>query len=245
MSVRFVSALRSLAFTAVALASLSCASKPPSGGPGSYRGVLVGTFNVGILEVMVTEAASGALPASGTITLGETVVSLSGTLDQSNASISLASTDGYQLTGISRPTYIFGTFSHNTQDAGSFALFLKPADDSPINLFCGTFTDTSTTSSAPSTPFPFAVTVAPAGAAICVTPGFSWFGNMDGNETITCQGGDGLFYGNVNADAGNQWGTGTNSQGNGDYGTWTLAPCGGSTSSGPDGGTSDSDAAVD
>jgi hypothetical protein len=52
----------------------------------------------------------------------------------------------------------------------------------------------------------------------------------------------------VNADGGNQWGTGIDDQGNGDYGTWTVAPCGSSaadggvdssTDNGPDAGTSD------
>ena len=236
MFVRLVSALRGFAFAAVALASLSCASKPPSGGAGTYRGVLVGTSQIGILEITVANASSGPLPASGTIELGGTAVSLSGTLDRSKASISLASTDGYQLTGVSRPAYVFGTYSHSAQDAGSFALFLESANSDPISLFCGSFVDTSTTTTTPSTPFPFGVTVTTSGAAICVTPGFAWFGSMDKNETLTCESSGGLFYGNVNADGGNQWGTGTDNQGNGDYGTWTLAPC---PEGAPDGGVGD------
>ena len=245
MFVRLAPALRSFAFATVALASLSCASKPPSGGAGTYRGVLVGTSQIGILEITVANASSGPLPASGTIELGGTVVSLSGTLDRSNASISLSSADGYQLTGVSRPTYVFGTYSHGTQDAGSFALFLESANSDPISLFCGSFVDTSTTATLPSTPLPFGVTVTTSGAALCVTPGFAWFGSMDKNETLTCQSGGGLFNGNVNADGGNNWGTGIDDQGNGDYGTWTLAPCGGSagTDGGVDGGATDDGAA--
>jgi hypothetical protein len=245
MFVRLAPALRGFAFAAVALVSLSCASKPPSGGAGTYRGVLVGTSQIGILEITVAEASSGPLPASGTIELGGTVVSLSGTLDRSNASISLASTDGYQLTGVSRPAYVFGTYSHGAQDAGSFALFLESPSDSPISFFCGSFVDTSTTTTLPSTPLPFAVTVTSPGAALCVTPGFAWFGSMDTTtDTLTCQSSGGLFYGNVNADGGNQWGTGVDDQGDGDYGTWTLAPCGGSagTDGGVDAGATDGSA---
>jgi hypothetical protein len=245
MLVHLAPALRSFACATVALASLSCASKPPSGGAGTYRGIIVGISQIGILEVAVAEASSGPLPASGTIALGSTEVSLSGTLDRSSASLSLSSTDGYQLAGVSRPAYVFGSYAHSAQDSGSFALFLDSASSDPISLFCGSFVDTSSTATVPSTPFPFGVTVTHSGAAICVTPGFSWFGSMDANETLVCQSGGGLFSGNVNADGGNNWGTGVDSQGNGDYGTWTLAPCAGSaaTDGGVDAGASDDGAA--
>ena len=137
---------------------------------------------------------------------------------------------------MSRPTYVFGTYSHGTQDAGSFALLLESASSSPISLFCGSFVDTSPTSTLATTPFPFGVTVTTSGSAICVTPGFAWFGSMDANETLTCQSSNGLFSGSVNADGGNQWGTGIDNQGNGDYGTWTLAPC---SEGAPDAGVGD------
>ena len=241
MFVRLVPALRSFAFAAVALASLSCASKPPSGGAGTYRGVLVGTSQIGILEITVAEASSGPLPASGTIDLGGTVVSLSGTLDRSNASISLSSTDGYQLAGISRPAYVFGSY-YDSQDSGTFALLLESANSSPIQLFCGSFVDTSTTGTYASQTLPFAVTAVPSGAAICVALNNIWFGSLYASDGLSCGTGGTLISGYVNADGGNQWGTGTDNQGNGDYGTWTVAPCGdnaadGGAGSGPDVGT--------
>ncbi|HJX54999.1 MAG TPA: hypothetical protein VJ801_19730 [Polyangia bacterium] len=226
MLVRPITALRGFVFASVALASLSCANKPPTGGPGTYRGVLVGSSGIGTVQVTVAEAASGPLPASGTIDFGGTAVYLSGTLDQSRASISLSSTTGYHLAGDSRPTYIFGSFE-SPQDTGRFALFLEPADASPVKLFCGSYTSTTTTSSSP-----FAVTAVPLGYAICVGPNFVWFGNLDASDSLSCQSGGGLFLGNTNADGGNQWGTGN------DYGTWALAPCAaGAADGGVDGGT--------
>lgn len=223
MLVRPMITLRSLAFAGVALASLSCANKPPTGGPGTYRGVLVGVTEIGILQITVGDAPSGPLPASGTIELGGTVVSLSGTLDRSRASLSLSSTTGYQLSGDSRPTYVFGSYQA-PQDSGSFALFLEPADGSPVQLLCGSYTSTSTTDTSPR---PFAVAAVPPGYAFCVGPSFAWPGSLNASDTLSCEnGGGGLFLGNTNADGGNQWGTGSV------YGTWTVAPCGGGAADG-------------
>lgn len=250
MLVRTISTLRGFVFPSafVALLSLSCASKPASGGPGTYRGVLASTTEIGTMLVTVADAANGPLPASGTIDFGGTVVSLSGALDQSNASLSLASTDGLQLTGASRPAYVFGSYAYSS-DSGTFALIPDSADSMPAQLFCGSFVDTSTTGNAPAqTTFPFAAAAAPAGATICVGLDNIWFGSLYGNGALSCGTGSSLISGNVNADGGNQWGTGIDSQGNGDYGTWTAAPCGSGaadagvdsgTDNGPDAGTSD------
>lgn len=104
---------------------------------------------------------------------------------------------------------------------------------------------TSTTGSSPS---PFAVTALPSGVAVCVGADFTWHGTLDANDTLTCEDTGGLFSGNVEADSGNHWGTGVDSDNNGTYGTWTVAPCGGSAADGgvdsgtdnsPDAGASD------
>lgn len=210
----------------LALLSLSCANRPPSGGPGTYRGVLVNSIATGSIDVTVGEASRGPLPASGTLVLGGTTVSLSGTLDRSNATLSLSSTDGYQLTGDSRPAYAFGSFT-SSQDRGSFAMLPEDAN-SPVRLLCGTFFWTAPANSSPS---PFAVTATPSGAAMCVGPSFVWFGNLNGYDALACEGSaTSVVLGNVDLDAGNHWGTGE------DYGSWTLAPCGGDAADGPDGG---------
>lgn len=261
MLVRTISAFRSFVAPGVFVALLlspSCASKPDSGGPGTYRGVLAsaaeigtvasGATQIGTMLVTVTDAASGPLPASGTVDFGGTVLSLSGALDQSNASLTLSSTDGLQLTGTSRPAYAFGSYSYSS-DAGTFALILESANSSPIQFFCGSFLDTSTTGTAPSqSTFPFAVAAAPAGATICVGLDSIWSGTLYGSGALSCGTGSSMISGNVNADGGNNWGTGIDDEGNGDYGSWTAAPCGGSAAdagvdssadNGPDGGTSD------
>jgi hypothetical protein len=231
-----ISILRAVAFpgAVLALLSFSCAKKPPSGGSGTYRGVLVSSTSTGSIDVTVGEASRGPLPASGTIVLGGTTVSLSGTLDRSNATLSLSSTDGYQLTGDSRPAYAFGSFT-SSQDMGSFAMYLEPANSTPVLLFCGSF---SWIAPADTSPSPFAVAATPSGAAMCVGPSFVWFGNLGGNDALACEGSaTSVVLGNVAVDAGNQWGTGTDDQGNGDYGSWTVAPCGASAADGPDGGS--------
>jgi len=219
---------------------LGCASKPTSGGPGIYRGVLVGVGEMGTMDVTVGEAASGALPASGgLVDLDGTAVTLSGALNQSNASLSLSSTTGYQLTGDSRPGYANGSYQ-SPLGPGEFALLLEPASGSSIKTFCGSYVSTASTDASP---IPFAITAVPDGGAICVGPNFAWYGYMDPFDYVSCSVGSGLFYGNANADAGNQWGTGTT---DGDGGTWMVTPCGSSTSAGQDGGASATeDAALD
>jgi hypothetical protein len=239
MSFTSIPVLRS---TVLALLCLACASDPKAGGPGTYRGVIVGTGETGTMEVTVGEATSGPFPASGTIVFQTRTVALTGTLDQSKVSLSLASADGYQLTGQSRKQYVFGSFQ-TTQDSGSFALFLVPADGTPVQSFCGNLNLTSTTGAPP---LPFAVTAVAAGAAICVCPSFTLFGRLDSTNTLSCTDTGAAFDGQVNVDAGGRWGTGES------YGTWTLQPCGDGSPNGgvnneADGGTGSStpDAGVD
>jgi hypothetical protein len=212
MSFTSVPVLRS---TVLALLCLACASDPKAGGPGTYRGVIVGIGEVGTIEVTVGEASSGPLPASGTIVFQTRTVALTGTLDRAKTSLSLASADGYQLTGQSRKQYVFGSF-HAAQDSGNFALFLVPADGTPVQLLCGSLNLTST-SDAPA--LPFGVTAVAPGAAICVSPSFAIFGSLDSANALSCAASGAAFNGEVNADAGGQWGTGEI------YGNWTLQPC--------------------
>jgi len=245
MLVRLISHVRGFAFAGAVLALLSssCAKKPASGGTGTYRGVMVGSSAIGIVDVTVAEAASGPLPASGTITMGNTVVSLTGALDQSKSNLSLSSTDGYQLSGDSRPAYVDGTFSNQvSQDSGSFALFLLPPNSSPIQLYCGSFVWTNPTGTSPNL---FAAAVTPVGDAFCVGPALTWPGGLDSNGNLVCEQSLGLISGNVNADGGNQWGTGVDQEGNGSWGTWTVEPCGGASADGGVGLDTATDAAED
>jgi hypothetical protein len=229
-----ISSFRNLAFSGAALVllCLGCASKPTSGGPGTYRGVLVGVGEMGTLDVTVGEAASGPLLADGEIVfLDSTTTSLSGAVDRSGATISLASTMGYQFTGDSRPGYAYGAY-RGPLGSGEFALLQEPAGGDSIRTFCGSYVSTTSTTTSP---IPFAIAGVPEGSAMCVGPNFAWLGYLDADDIVSCSVGTGLFYGNANADAGNHWGTGTY---NGDSGTWTVVPCGGGTSPGPDGGAS-------
>ena len=229
MRARPVFTLHGLAFASAISALLlpGCASKPPSGGPGTYRGVLVNSADIGFLEVTVDEASSGPLPASGTLVLSGTTVPLSGTLDRSNTEISLSSTDGYQLNGDTRPAYIFGAY-HSPQDQGTFALFREDASSAPIRNFCGSFVWTSPANP----PSQFAVTATSSGAAMCVGPNFMWFGSLDAYDSLSCEGaGNDLALGNVDVDAGNNWGTGN------EYGSWAVAPCGAGAVDSPDAGS--------
>jgi hypothetical protein len=225
MSVHPFATLRGFAFAgaALTLTPMGCANNPAAGGPGTYRGVLVGATEIGTMEVTVAEASSGPLPASGTMDLAGTAVSLSGALDRSQASLSLSSTAGHQLAGVSRTEYALGTYQ-GPQESGSFALLLEADSGSPVRLFCGSLVLTSSTGTGP---IPFGVAATPSGSAFCVAPGFVWFGELDASGALSCENRGGVFFGDVNAEDGNQWGTGSN------YGTWTVAPCGGGA---PDGG---------
>jgi hypothetical protein len=232
MSFPFIPVARSTGLV-LALSCLACASDPKAGGPGTYRGVIVGIGEVGTLEVTVGEATSGPLPASGTMTFRARTVALTGTLDRSKVSLSLASADGYQLTGQSRKEYVLGSFIA-AKDSGSFALFLVPAGGPPVQLFCGSLNLTST---ADAPPLPFGVTAMATGAAICVAPAFTLLGSLDSTKILSCSSNGAAFDGQVNADAGGIWGTGEG------YGTWTLQPCGDGS---PDGGVnSESDGGMD
>jgi len=232
-------ALRSLAVSLLPL-FLGCASKPTAGGPGSYRGVLVGAVEIGTLAVTVAGSASSSLPASGgLVDLDGSTASLSGTLNQGNASLSLSSTTGYQLGGDSRPGYVLGGYQGPAGD-GQFALLEPPDSGGAVKTFCGTYVSNTT---AGATPMPFAIAGVAGGSAFCVGYNFAWLGSMDADEYVSCSVGTGLFYGNANADAGNPWGTGTE---DGNSGTWAVVPCGADASGGPDGGASGAaDASVD
>jgi hypothetical protein len=224
-------ALRSLALSLMPLV-LGCASKPTAGGPGSYRGVLVGVGEMGTLAVTVAGSASGPLSASGGLedTDGSTA-SLSGTLNQGNASLSLWSTTGYLLGGDSRPGYVIGGYQ-GPLGGGQFALLEQPDGIGSVKTFCGSYVSSTT---AGAVPMPFAIAGVAGGSAFCVGYNFAWLGSMDADEYVSCSVGTGLFYGNANADAGNPWGTGTE---DGNSGTWAVVPCGADASGGPDGGAS-------
>jgi len=219
----------------LALLGLACAGNPSPGGPGTYRGVVVGSSQIGTLDVTVAGAAS-PFPASGTLSLPDRVVSLAGTLDQSKRALSLSSADGYQLAALSRVGYAYGSYAGpgGAQDRGSFALLLAPPDGTPVQLFCGGFVASTTDTS-----LPFAVTAVPPGNAICVGPNLTWFGTLDVDGSLYCSVGGGEFDGNVNnlsTSTPNQWGTGQNS------GTWAVAPC---TGNAGDGGVDDAGGAAD
>ena len=235
-------ALRSFVASAATLLPLflGCASKPTAGGPGSYRGVLVGAGEIGTLAVTVAGSATSSLPASGgLVDLNGSTASLSGTLNQGNASCSLSSTAGYQFDGDSRPEYVLGGY-HGPLGGGEFALLEQPDSGGSVKTFCGAYVSSSSTTA---TPIPFAIAGVPDGAAVCVGPNFAWLGTMDSAEDVSCSVGTALFYGNANADAGNQWGTGTS---DGDNGTWAVTSCGPDAGGGSDGGTRGAaDAAVD
>jgi hypothetical protein len=234
-----VFAFRGFALSAATLMPLflGCASKPTAGGPGSYRGVLVGGGEIGTLAITVAGSASSSLPASGGLVDQDgTTASLSGMLSQDNARFSLSSTAGYQFDGDSRPGYVFGEYQGPLW-GGEFALLEQPDSGGSVKTFCGSYVSSTT---AGASPIPFAITAAPDGSAICVGPNFTWLGYMDAADTVSCSAGAGLFFGNANVDAGNQWGTGTYN------GTWAVVPCGGDASGGPDGGASGvPDATVD
>ncbi|MGB8297328.1 MAG: hypothetical protein WCG85_18015 [Polyangia bacterium] len=232
-------ALRTFAVSLMPLL-LGCASKPTAGGPGSYRGVLVGVGETGTLTVAVTGSAGGQLPASGgLVDVDGTTASLVGMLNQDSASLSLSSTTGYQLGGDSRPGYVLGGYRGPVWD-GQFALLEQPDSGGSVKTFCGSYVSNTT---AGASPMPFAIAAVAGGSAFCVGYNFAWLGSMDADEYVSCSVGTGLFYGNANADAGNQWGTGTE---DGNSGTWSVVPCGADAGGGPDGGASGaSDAPVD
>jgi len=236
MLVRFFSLLGG--FALFALLPLACAKGPASGGPGSYHGVATGKDEIGILEVLVTEADQGPLPATGTLKFPSKTLSLTGTLDKSQTLFSLASTDGYKLVALSRPAYAIGSYTSDTgEDAGSFALLLVTADN-PVDLYCGRIVDTS--GEAPVSQ-PFAITATSGGQAVCVGHGFAYVGSLSSHHALDCAFGSAVFEGNVDFKSGNMWGTGTN------YGTWSVTPCT-SIEASSDGGApdaSDDDAETD
>jgi hypothetical protein len=233
-------AFRRFAVSAATLMSLflGCASKPTAGGPGSYRGVLVGADEMGTLAVTVVGSASSQLPASGgLVDMDGTTASLSGMLNQDNASLSLSSTTGYQLGGDSRPEYVLGGYE-GPLGGGQFALLEQPDSGGSMKTFCGSYVSSTTAGAAP---MPFAIVAVAGGSAFCVGYNFAWMGYMDASDTVSCSASTGLFYGNANADAGNQWGTGTYQ---GDNGTWAVGPCGADAGGGPDGGAGGADDAA-
>jgi hypothetical protein len=215
-----------------ALLFLACAKGPQSGDAGHYLGVATNRNEIGILDVTVAEADKGPLPATGTLKFPSKTITLTGTLDQSKTQLSLSSSDGYTLVGESRPTYAFGSYKNATdEEQGSFGLIPQPATSSPVQLYCGSYWDTTVTQQ---TSYPLAITATAGGNALCVGQNFAWVGVLGTDDSVACAFGGGTFNGNVNT-AGNPWGTGEH------YGSWTVSPCA-DNGAGGDGGVSDGSA---
>jgi hypothetical protein len=218
MPVRHLPCLAKL--TVLTLSFLACAKGPPSGGPGSYRGVATGAEEIGILEVEVTESEKGPLPATGTLKFPSKTISLTGIIDQSKTELVLTSSDGYKIVGLSRPTYAFGSYTDATgDDTGSFALFLQNAGSS-VELFCGSGSfDITADATTTRVTLPLAVTATPGGQAYCVGPNFVLSGGLGTDKTLKCASSAGeLMEGKVDSQT-NAW------AGAGPTGTWAVTPC--------------------
>lgn len=203
----------------VALLFLACAKEPPSGGPGSYRGVATGAEEIGILEVEVTESEKGSLPATGTLKFPSKTLSLTGIINKSKTTLELTSSDGYKVVGLSRPTYAYGSFTNATgDDTGSFALFL-PSTGS-VESFCGTGSfDVTADATTTKVTLPLAVTATPGGQAFCVGPNFVLTGTLGTDKALSCVDvSSGLLEGKVDSPT-NAWAAA------GPTGTWAVTPC--------------------
>jgi len=159
-------------------------------------------------------------------------------LNQDNASLSLSSTTGYQLGGESRPGYVL-VGMRVRWGAGN-----SPCWSSRQRRLVKDFLwKLRLKHHGCAAPIPFAIAAVAGGSAFCVGYNFAWMGNMDASDTVSCSASTGLFYGNANADAGNQWGTGTSDGNSGNVGGCALwCDAGGGRMVGPAGAD---DAALD
>jgi hypothetical protein len=208
-------------FTVLALLSLACAKSPPSGGPGTYQGVVANVANeIGLLDVEVTESDKGSLHAEGTLKFPNRTLSLTGTLDRSKTLLSLSTSDGYKIDGLSRPSYSYGSYTDSTgNDTGSFALLFQTSG-STIERYCGSGSFTiPVDASTQDITLPIAITAISGGEAFCVGPNFMLMGGLGTDKAISCAApSGGLIEGNIN-NKDNPWDTG------GPAGKWTVIPC--------------------
>lgn len=127
-------------------------SKPQSAAAGSYRGLLTGQSETGVLEVTISESSSSqsvrtqatagpSASVGGTITLvnGGDEIELSGSYDAVTGTLTLtgiAPSGKYTLSGKSSGGAFDGTY---TGPGGSGNFSLLPASDGAVTLYCGTY----------------------------------------------------------------------------------------------------------
>ncbi len=150
---RFALALLLSAAAPAALWSCSSSSSDSSSKPGvsgSYRGLLTGATESGVMDVTIGAASStqslhplgtGAGAVTGTLTLAGSAgpVQLTGSYDPSTGTLTLSATTPagtYSLTGTSSATGFSGTY---TSPSGSGVFTLAPAASGNVDLYCGTY----------------------------------------------------------------------------------------------------------
>ena len=124
-------------------------TQPDAGGVGSYRGLLTGKSETGVLDVMVSSPTTASSMAtgssggnvSGTIALvsGGAKIVLSGSFDAATGTLTLTGktpSGTYSLTGKSSGGAFAGTYT-SPGDSGSFSLL--PATSGDVTLYCGTY----------------------------------------------------------------------------------------------------------
>ena len=109
---------------------------------GPFRGVITGMTTTGIVAVTIsetsarsTDVASATYPVTGTLTIGTTPVTLTGTFDDVTGAFSVSG-GGFTLTGTWVNGTISGTFT-GPSVSGSFGLLADT--NGAVQVYCGTF----------------------------------------------------------------------------------------------------------
>jgi len=205
MLVRPTSILRGVVFpgAVLALLSLSCANRPPSGGPGTYRGVLVNSIATGSIDVTVGEASRGPFLPAGPLSWWHNRIPVR----------HAGPVQCHAFTFVNRrlpvdrrlPTGVRLRSFTSSQDRGSFAMLPEDAN-SPVRLLCGTFFWTAPANSSRAHSRSRPRHREPLCASV---PASSGFGNLNGYDALACEGSATPWsWGTSISTRGNHWGTG-------------------------------------
>lgn len=123
-------------------------AQPDTGAAGTYRGLLTGPTETGVLDVTIdspsmskTMSTAGGSDVSGSISMvsGAAKISLTGTYDAATGTLELegkAAAGTYSLTGKSNAGSFAGSYE-GPNGSGSFSLL--PATDGEVTLYCGSY----------------------------------------------------------------------------------------------------------
>jgi hypothetical protein len=151
--------LKHLVFVGLAAVFMACGGGDDGGGGGDdggdqvmtgpFKGVLTGATETGIIDVTISDTASGVAqdvqlatyPVTGTVDIDGMEITVTGTFDDSSGAFSVSG-GGYSFTGEFGVAGIGGSYTGPNGD-GQFSM-MSNASGTALHVYCGTYDGSDT-----------------------------------------------------------------------------------------------------